>query len=175
MVDALHALVIARTWISEALWHVGGIGAVVKVVDSHLCEWGSISGKSCSFLISLYFIYSDQHIKYWMLCGFPLTSSLLLDYHVKQYITHTLLSATFYLQNLVLWSIHPLADLLWPLLIIYFMFLLQLMSIWCRLNHLWHQWLITLPAAMISPVFNWSLLKFLHTLRLTGETRVVDI
>ena len=27
------------------------IGAVVKVVDSHLYGWGSIPGKSCSFLI----------------------------------------------------------------------------------------------------------------------------
>ena len=47
----------------------------------------------CSFLIvslsqslSLFFMYSDQRIKYWMPRGFPLTSSLLLDYHVKQYI-----------------------------------------------------------------------------------------
>ena len=31
---------------------------------------------------------SDQHVKYRMPCGFPSTSSLLLDYHVKQYI-HT--------------------------------------------------------------------------------------
>ena len=30
----------------------------------------------------------DQHVKYQMPCGFTLTSSLLLDYHVKQYI-HT--------------------------------------------------------------------------------------
>ena len=30
---------------------------------------------------------SDQHVKYRMPRGFPLTSSLLLDYHVKQY-TH---------------------------------------------------------------------------------------
>ena len=72
------------------------IGAVFKVVDSHLCGWGSIPNKSCSFLIvslskglSLCFMCSDQHVKYWMPCGFPLTSSLLLDYHIKQYI-HTL-------------------------------------------------------------------------------------
>ena len=31
--------------------HVSGIGAVVKVVDSHLYGWGSIPGKSCSFFI----------------------------------------------------------------------------------------------------------------------------
>ena len=98
------------------------IGAAVKVVDSHPCGWGSIPGKSCSFLIvssskvislcimcsdqhvkywiphgfwglqfsyskdlSLYFMCSDQHIKYWIPCGLPLTSSLLLSYHVKQY------------------------------------------------------------------------------------------
>ena len=28
---------------------------------------------------------SDQHVKYRMRRGFPLTSSLLLDYHVKKY------------------------------------------------------------------------------------------
>ena len=74
---------------------MSGIGAVVKVVDSHLCRWGSISGKSCSFDIvslskglSLCFMCSDQHVKYRMPRGFPSTSSLLLDYHVKQY-THT--------------------------------------------------------------------------------------
>ena len=42
--------------------------------------------------LSLYFMCSDQHVKYWMPCGFPLTSSLLLDYHAKQHIhtyTHT--------------------------------------------------------------------------------------
>ena len=49
---------------------VSGIGAVVKVVDSHLCGWGSIPGKICSFLIdslskglSLYFMFSDQNVK----------------------------------------------------------------------------------------------------------------
>ena len=40
--------------------------------------------------LSLCFMYSNRHVKYWMPRGFPLTSSLLLDYHVKQYIhTHT--------------------------------------------------------------------------------------
>ena len=64
-------------------------------VDSHPCGWGSIPGKSCSFIIvsvskslSLYFMCSEQHVKYRMARGFPWTSSLLLDYHVKQY-THT--------------------------------------------------------------------------------------
>ena len=54
-----------------------------------------VPGNSCSFLIvslskslSLCFMCSDQHVKYWMPCGFPSTSSLLLNYHVKQY-THT--------------------------------------------------------------------------------------
>ena len=63
------------------------ISAVVKAVDSHLCGWGSISNKSCSFsysLISLCFLCSEQHVKYRMPRGFPLTSSLLLDYHFKQ-------------------------------------------------------------------------------------------
>ena len=52
-----------------------------------------LPGKSCSFLIvslskslSLCFMCSDLHVKYWMPHGFPLTSSLLLDYPVKQYI-----------------------------------------------------------------------------------------
>ena len=56
------------------IWSV--IGAVVKVVDSHLCGWDSVSGKSCSFLIvslsnglSLYYMCSDQHVKYLMVCG----------------------------------------------------------------------------------------------------------
>ena len=30
---------------------MSGIGAVVKVVDSHFCGWGSIPGKNCCFLI----------------------------------------------------------------------------------------------------------------------------
>ena len=38
--------------------------------------------------LSLFFMCSDQHVKYQMPRGFPSTSSLLLDYHVKQY-THT--------------------------------------------------------------------------------------
>ena len=66
--------------------HLSGIGAVVKFVDSHLCGWGSIPGKSCSFLIvslsknlSLCFMCSDQHVKCWMSSGFPLISSLKLD------------------------------------------------------------------------------------------------
>ena len=29
---------------------VSEIGAVVKVIDSHLCGWGLIPGKSCTFL-----------------------------------------------------------------------------------------------------------------------------
>ena len=74
---------------------MSGIGAVVKVVDSHLCGWGSIPGKICIFLIvslsktlPLCFMCSDQHVKYRMPSGFSVTSSLLLDCHVKQYI-HT--------------------------------------------------------------------------------------
>ena len=42
--------------------------------------------------LSQCFMCFDQHAKYWMPRGFPLTSSLLLDYHIKQYIhtnTHT--------------------------------------------------------------------------------------
>ena len=78
---------------------VSGIGAAVKVVDYHLCGCGSIPGKSCSFFIvslskslSLCFICSDQHVKYRMPRGFLLNSSLLLDYHVKQYIhTYTIM------------------------------------------------------------------------------------
>ena len=72
---------------------VSGIGAVVKVVDSHHCGWGSFPGKSCSFFIvplskglSLCFMCSDQHVKYQMPHWFPLPSSLLLEYYVKKYI-----------------------------------------------------------------------------------------
>ena len=78
---------------------------MVKVVDSHLCGRGSIPGRSCSFFIvslskdlSLYFMYSDQHVKYRMSRGFPLTRSLLLDYQIKQYI-HTLV-----IMIMMLWS-----------------------------------------------------------------------
>ena len=46
--------------------YVSEIGAVVKVVDSHLCGLGSIPGANCSFFIvflgkvlSLYFMCSD--------------------------------------------------------------------------------------------------------------------
>ena len=46
------------------------IGAVVKVVDSHLCGWGSILGKCCYFLslleqelITVLHVCSDQHAK----------------------------------------------------------------------------------------------------------------
>ena len=38
--------------------------------------------------LSLCLICSDRHVKYLVPCGFHLTSRLLLDYHVKQYI-HT--------------------------------------------------------------------------------------
>ena len=80
-------------------YNVSGIGAVVKVVDSHLCGWGSIPRKSCSLLIvSLSFMCSDQRVKYWMPRGFPSTSSLLLNYHVKQHAharTHTLETTNF--------------------------------------------------------------------------------
>ena len=69
---------------------VSEIVAVVKVVDSLLCDWGSISCNSCSLLIvflskglSLCFMCTDQHVKYWMPRKFPLTSSLLLNYRFK--------------------------------------------------------------------------------------------
>ena len=75
--------------------YVSGIGAVVKVVDSHPYGWGSIPGQSYSFLIvslskslSLCFVCSDQLVKYRMPQGFPLASSLLLDHHVKNTPTH---------------------------------------------------------------------------------------
>ena len=40
---------------------------------------------------------SDQQVKYRMPHGFPLTSSLLLDYHIKQY-TYT--SETIFIQDI---------------------------------------------------------------------------
>ena len=74
--------------------HVNGIGAVVKVVDFHICGWDAFPGKNGSFLIvslsKSLSLCSDQHVKYRMPRGFPLTSCLLLDYHSKQYIhVHT--------------------------------------------------------------------------------------
>ena len=84
---------------SPCLHEKSGIGAVVKVADFHLCGWGSIPGKTCSFLIvslskslSLCFMCSDQLVKYWMPRGFPLTSSLLLNYqyiHTQKRRKHT--------------------------------------------------------------------------------------
>ena len=44
---------------------------------------------SLSKSLSLYFMCSDQHVKYSMSRGFPLTSSLLLDDCVKIIDTHT--------------------------------------------------------------------------------------
>ena len=77
-----------------------------KVVDSHLCGWGSIPCKKLQFYhsllkqgLSLRFMYSDQHVKYRMLRGFPLTSSLLLDYHVKTIDTHAVSRAVIALVN----------------------------------------------------------------------------
>ena len=60
------------------------------VTDCHLCGGSSTPGKSCSFLIvslskglSLYFMCSDQYVKYWIPYEFLLTSSLLLlDTHI---------------------------------------------------------------------------------------------
>ena len=50
--------------------------------------------------LSLCFMCSDQHVKYRMPTGFLLTSSLLLYYHVKQYIhIHTYLHAVENIQN----------------------------------------------------------------------------
>ena len=74
---------------------VSEIGAVVKVVDSHLCGCGSIPSKSCSFSHSLLKqgLITVLHVLR-SACEIPhaswifLTSSLLLDYGVKQYI-HT--------------------------------------------------------------------------------------
>ena len=86
---------------------------MVKVVDSHPCGWGSIPGKSCSFLIvslskdlSLCFTCSDQHVKYRIYHGFPSTSSLLLDYYFKQhtytYIMLAMLYSLIFLATIVL-------------------------------------------------------------------------
>ena len=59
---------------------------------SLFCISSSIPGKRWSFFIiflrkglSLCFMCSDLHAKHWKYCGFPLTNSLLLDYHVNQY------------------------------------------------------------------------------------------
>ena len=78
-------------WTMQVWLDMSEIGAVVKVTGSHLCGWGSILDKSCSFLIVCLRVYpdtscSDQNVKYWMPRGFPFTSLLLFHYHVKQYI-----------------------------------------------------------------------------------------
>ena len=44
---------------------VSGIGAVVKVVDSHPCGWGSIPGNSCSFLI----VSLSKSLSLWPVCS----------------------------------------------------------------------------------------------------------
>ena len=82
--------------------HMCGIGAVVKVVDFSLLMEFNFPQKlqfligSSSKGLSLCFMCSDQHVKYRMPHGFPLTASLLLNYHVEQYI-HTYI----YIQELV--------------------------------------------------------------------------
>ena len=59
------------------------IGAVVKAADGvHFPVKSAVFSKSPKGL-SLCFLCSGQHVKYQMPCGFPLTSSLLLDYHVS--------------------------------------------------------------------------------------------
>ena len=87
---------------------VSGIGAVVKVVDSHPCGWGSIPNKTCSFFIvslskglSLCFMCSDQHVKYRMRRGFLLASRLLLHYHVKIINTHMYIHTFHNFQSMI--------------------------------------------------------------------------
>ena len=67
---------------------MSAIGAVAKVTVAHLSGWSSIQQLKFSNSLLLYFMCSDQHVKYQMSCEFPLTSSLLLDYHTRQ-CTHT--------------------------------------------------------------------------------------
>ena len=57
--------------------------------------------------LSLYFMCSDQHVKYWIPRGFPMTSSLLLNYHVKQYIH---LANSHYFSVCVLLVLHATPD-----------------------------------------------------------------
>ena len=63
----------------------------VKVNGYYLCGWGSVSFETTVFshcLLKPCFMCSDQHVNFCMLCGFPMTIGLLLDYHVMQYL-HT--------------------------------------------------------------------------------------
>ena len=46
-----HSLMIGTVWNSSTYRQVSEVGAVVKVIDSHICRWGSINNKSCSFFI----------------------------------------------------------------------------------------------------------------------------
>ena len=60
--------------------HVSEIGAVVMVVNSHLCGWSPIPGKTVVSLIvmkliTVFHVHSDQHVKYWIPREFPLTST----------------------------------------------------------------------------------------------------
>ena len=71
------------------------LGLCPQTPGSSISRARIIPGKSCSFLIdslskglSLYFMCSDQHVKYQIPRVFPFTSNFLLNYHVKQY-THT--------------------------------------------------------------------------------------
>ena len=65
------------------------MGAVTKDTECRPC--GRLPESFCTVSLeqglSLCFMCSDQHVKYWMPCGFSLISSFLLGTHIKQY-TH---------------------------------------------------------------------------------------
>ena len=64
------------------LYSVGEIGAVVKVVDSHRGGWSSIPSESYGFFHCA--LCSDQHVKYRIPRGFPLTSThiIFIQYYI---------------------------------------------------------------------------------------------
>ena len=75
-------------------------------IDSHLRGWSLIPGKGAIFFIvsisKRLSLFCNQHGKYKMTCGLPLTSSFQLDYHDKhKYYIHGLVKHrvnVFYIQ-----------------------------------------------------------------------------
>ena len=73
--NALLSLTSLQKWVPLSVTvgsTVSEIGAVVKVVDSHLCGWGSIPGKSCSVLIVFLSksLSTVLHV-FWSACKIP--------------------------------------------------------------------------------------------------------
>ena len=85
-----------RWYEKETVDSVSRNGAVVKVVDSHPYGWGSIPGKSCSFLIARAYHCTScvliSMLNTGCLVGFP---QLAVCYWITMLNTHTVLVAEF--------------------------------------------------------------------------------